>query len=219
MAPDAAGALASALRRAAEDPTDPAMRSLYTRAIESEPAMWCAARIVVPLMHAAGHRVTASKLSERLAHVPQFEAAGQFETHAGIALVADDHKQALLMLDAAAAISPEPWEVWARAAQLGRDFDSRDYELNAVRQLLLLAPEDRELRRRLVIRQLRDLDTAHFPDELRDRARVDRPFVPGVDGPRRSSELARARRVGERSGGSALGGRGRRWAHRRRGVG
>lgn len=183
MAPDATGALAGALHRAVANPNDPALRTLYSRAIESEPAMWCAVRTVVPLMHAAGHRVTASKLIERLAHVPEFEAAGQFETHAGLALVAGDPKQAMLMLDAAAAISPEPWEVWRRAAELGDSFDSRDYELMAVRQLLLLRPEDRDLRRRLVLRQLRDLDTAHYPASSdAGRESIVRPFLEFVDG-------------------------------------
>jgi hypothetical protein len=162
LAPDASGPLANALKEAARDPRAIELPAMYERALESDLGFVCAAPDVIPLMAASGHRVTAAKLAERLAHVPEFDAAGQFETYAAIALVADDQPKAMMMIIAAAGISSDPAAVWARAARLGRALGHREYELHALRESALLeaGPPNVAQLRAMTLVQLSDVAAA-----------------------------------------------------------
>jgi len=140
------------------DTTGEALR----RAVESDPTLICAGRLVAPLMYAGDHRVAAAALADQLIHAPQAIAAGVLALQSELALGLGRRDQADQMIVAAAAASADPRAVWLRAARLGAWVDARHYQLLALRQGLMHIPaaEAAPLRLALVVRSLRDANDA-----------------------------------------------------------
>ena len=132
------------------------------RAIEADPTLVCAGRLVAPLLYAGDHRVAAAALADQLVHAPQEIAAGVLALQSELALGLGRRDQADQMLIAAAAASADPRAVWLRAARLGALVDARHYQLLALRQGLMHIPaaEAAPLRLALVVRSLRDANDA-----------------------------------------------------------
>ena len=132
------------------------------RAIEADPTLACAGRLVAPLLYAGDHRVAAAALADQLSHAPQEIAAGVLALQSELALGLGRRDQADQMLIAAAAASADPRAVWLRAARLGALVDARHYQLLALRQGLMHIPaaEAAPLRLALVVRSLRDANDA-----------------------------------------------------------
>lgn len=149
---------ASAASKSRPEMTGEALR----RAVEADPTMACAGRIVAPLLYAGDHRVAATALADQLIHAPQEIAAGVLALQSELALGLGRRDQADQMLVAAAAASADPRAVWLRAAKLGALVDARHYQLLALRQGLMHVPaaEAAPLRLALVVRSLRDANDA-----------------------------------------------------------
>ncbi|HEY0139132.1 MAG TPA: hypothetical protein VGB85_33825, partial [Nannocystis sp.] len=184
LAPGARGPLSTALGQARDElthrprrataetgPKDQASRpataspetgEALRRAVEADPTMACAGRLVAPLLYAGDHRVAATALAEQLIHAPQEVASGVLALQSELALGLGRRDQADQMLVAAAAASADPGAVWLRAARLGAYVDARHYQLLALRQGLMHVPaaEAAPLRLALVVRSLRDANDA-----------------------------------------------------------
>jgi len=132
------------------------------RAVEADPTLACAGRLVAPLLYAGDHRVAATALADQLVHAPQEIAAGVLALQSELALGLGRRDQADQMIIAAAAASADPRAVWLRAARLGALVDARHYQLLALRQGLMHVPsaEAAPLRLALVVRSLRDANDA-----------------------------------------------------------
>ncbi len=189
LAPDAVGLLPGALRQARDELTRRPQRLVagagpkgqapekleaklearpdstgeaLRRAVESDPTLICAGRLVAPLMYAGDHRVAATALADQLIHAPQEIASGVLALQSELALGLGRRDQADQMIVAAAAASADPRAVWLRAARLGARVDARHYQLLALRQGLMHIPaaEAAPLRLALVVRSLRDANDA-----------------------------------------------------------
>jgi hypothetical protein len=168
LAPDARGALADALQQArrARGPATAAppeaLGTALRRAVESDPTLSCAGRLVAPLLHAGDHRVAATILADELVHAPQEVAARALAVQSELALGLGRREQADLFAVAAAAASADPRAVWARAARMAALVDARHHEVLALRQGLMhtAAADAAPLRLRLTVRALRDANDA-----------------------------------------------------------
>ncbi|MFV8754237.1 hypothetical protein ACNOYE_27145 [Nannocystaceae bacterium ST9] len=149
-----------ALEQALADLDAPAIGPALTRALEADAALACSGPVVIPLLDAGLHELALTTLDERLVHVPELEAALQKQLHAELALGHGHFDRAALLTLAAAAISDEPRELWARAAVAGRELGAREYMLEALRQVMLHSPGSRDdaARRELLLTRLRDVD-------------------------------------------------------------
>ncbi|MEE9385301.1 MAG: hypothetical protein V3V08_17990 [Nannocystaceae bacterium] len=161
LARDAAGPLAALLRRAMADRSLGGLAEALERVLESDPALLCAGRFVVPILAAGGYDVSAAKLAARLGLAPELEAAGQLELHAQLASIAGQKARARRMLTEAAAVSDDPRATWSRAAFFARRTGARELESEGWRQVLLhgAGGGEAEVELFLLVRQLLDLNT------------------------------------------------------------
>ena len=154
--PDAS---AAALEAAAEQLGAVATGEALTKALETDLALACSAPVIV-LLHAGAHELRLASLDERLVHVPELSATLQLQLHAELAAANGAEDRARLLTISAAAESPDPRRVWARAAVAGSSFGAREYTLEALRQVIGHSEGlgDLAARREMVAIRLRDLD-------------------------------------------------------------
>ncbi|MFO0633793.1 MAG: hypothetical protein U0168_13170 [Nannocystaceae bacterium] len=119
-------------------------------AIESDPTLVCAGRLLLPVMVAHGYRVTAQRLSDHLAHVPELRVAPLLQLQAGLAMVAGDQPRAEQLGVAAAARAASARESWRELARLAAATGARDVERLALRESIVRGPglRDEAARRR-----------------------------------------------------------------------
>ncbi len=159
---DGLGGLPEALSLAQQKIGDADVARQMVRGAESEIALVCTAAVIAPLLYEGGHQLALAMLDDRLVHAPSLDASGQLEFHAIVALAAGRVDRARLRIIAAAARSPNPLAVWKRAATAGRAFDAREFEREALRQILMHSPGliNDAAGRALVVSHLRDANIA-----------------------------------------------------------
>jgi hypothetical protein len=159
LAPDAGGALARALADLRERPDAPGVDAALVAAIESDPAIACSGRLVVPLVAARAPVLGAGRLAEMLAHGPETRASDVLSVQAGLALVANEPARAEALAIAAGATARDPARRWRELAEVARATDVRDVEMLALREMVLLQPDRDEpaARRELVVHAVRDV--------------------------------------------------------------
>jgi hypothetical protein len=159
LAPDAKGAVADALRAAANDLDGEGTIVLYARALESDITLSCDARWVLPLWAAADGATTADAVLEQLAHGTQSEAPRTLAARARLGMIAGRSREAEQAAVAAGAVSVDPRAQWIDFMQFADATGRRDLELLAGREALLHTPalHDRALRRALLVERLHDV--------------------------------------------------------------
>lgn len=173
---DAEGDLPRALRRARQDVGAPEVGRMLVSAIAADLGLWCAGRVALPLLAEARAELRAGELAERLAHAPQDVSTTTLEVVAGLALVAGQRDRAELLSRAAAGASTDPSSTWARLARLAHATGDRERELEALRELVLHAPDLRHpaARQALVLAALRDVSRAAEKKSPLDREALSR---------------------------------------------
>ncbi|MEM6290240.1 MAG: hypothetical protein AAGA54_03215 [Myxococcota bacterium] len=182
--PDADGPLSSALAAATTDLRGPGVGDALADAIAADLRSWCAAGLALPAMAAGDHILPAKRLTDTLAHAPEMEAAGDLATHAKLALVAQEPERAQLMAIAAAGISATPRAVWLDLAGFAQVTASRDLELRALREALMVTPglRDPAIEQRLVVVALGDVAVSWGQDLVGGREASRRHVTTYLDG-------------------------------------
>ncbi len=159
LAPDASGPLAKALADLRRQPDAPGIDAALVAAIEADTALACSGRIVLPLVAARTPVLGAGRLAEMLAHGPELTASDVLAVQAGLALVAGEQARAESLAIAAGATATDPGRRWREIAAMARASDTRDLEMLALRELVLLQPDadDAAARRELVAHAVRDV--------------------------------------------------------------
>lgn len=166
LAPDAVGPVPEALALARRDLDAPGVGDALVSALEAEPALICAPPVLVPLLIAGGHELSAQRLAEVLAHTPQMRSSLELHAHAELAMVAREPVRAELLAAAAAAASGQPQRTWLSLARSAAATGLRDLELLALRQVLLHSPdlEHPGVRSAILLHGLRDAQRAWSDD-------------------------------------------------------
>lgn len=159
LASDATGPLAEALAELRERPDAPGIDAALVAAIEADAALACSGRLVLPLVAARAPVLGAGRLADMLAHGPELRASDVLAVQAGLALVAGEQPRAEALAIAAGAAASDPDRLWGDVAAMARATETRDLEMLALRELVLLAPEsdDALARRELAAHALRDV--------------------------------------------------------------
>lgn len=179
LAPEAVGPLPETLRLVREQPDSPQVGRALIAAMESEAALICAPQVVLPLLAQGGHELSAARLAEYLAHVPEVRSSYELQAHAELAMVAQQGERAELLSTAAAAVSDDPRRTWIELARMARATGSRDLELSSLRQVLLHTPglEDDVVRAAMVVHGLRDRQRSWAEQETPAGAEATRRHV------------------------------------------
>lgn len=156
LAPQAQSPLARALARARTG-DDVGLARVLVTAIESDPTIVCAARLVMPLLVGRDAAVSAARLSDFLTHGPALDVGPALTVQATLALLGRQATRAEhYAIAAAAAGAPRP--AWRELARFARRLDARDLEVLSLRELLLHTPgyANQAVRRELVARTVID---------------------------------------------------------------
>ncbi len=156
LAPQAQSPLARALARVRTD-DDVGLARVLVAAIESDPSIVCAARLVMPLLVDRDAAVSAARLSDSLTHGPALDVGPALTVQATLALLGRQATRAEHYAIAAAAAG-DPRTAWRELARFARRLDARDLEVLSLRELLLHTPgyADQTVRRELVARTVID---------------------------------------------------------------
>ncbi|MBX7081165.1 MAG: hypothetical protein K1X88_18335 [Nannocystaceae bacterium] len=157
LTPGARTPLSRALARA-RTPGDEGVADAIAEAIESDPTLVCAGRLLLPVMVAHGYRVTARRLSDHLSHVPELRVAPLLQLHAGLAMIAGDEPRAEQLGVAAAARATSARESWRELARVAAATGARDVERLALRESIVRGPglRDDAARRAMLVAAIED---------------------------------------------------------------
>lgn len=157
--PTLSGPLPEALREARADLDGPAVGDALANAIAADLRGWCAGRLALPVMVEGQHRLSAARLSDLLAHVPEQVAASDLANHAKLAMVADEPERAQLLAVAAGAASADPAATWRDLGRFAAFTGMRNLELQAWREVLMVTPSvhNAQIEARLVTVALEDI--------------------------------------------------------------
>lgn len=156
LAPQAESTLSRALVRARTG-DEVGLARVLVAAIESDPSLVCAARLVMPLLVGRDAAVSAARLSDFLSHGPALDVGPALTVQATLALLGRQATRAEHFAIAAAAAG-DPRTAWRELARFARRLDARDLEVLSLRELLLHTPgfADQTVRRELVARTVVD---------------------------------------------------------------